>query len=137
MATGPDARATLEHFWAALRKHAETQDYVLYRRSDHDGVLRRDDKEIPLYVKLSQSGTGFWGLTKEKFDDLATSPGVQLLLLTGAFSGYLINSGALGRLASNFSRTQEGEYRINEGKVIKQPNFRIIPGLWRLLVPQT
>ncbi len=142
MPSGPTADATLERFWVALSKHAATEGWRVGRetdgRSNRGFILERAGHELHFFVKLSQSERGFWGLSPERATEIIAGNREALILLTGPYEGYFVSPKQLRRLLPTFSRAAgHDEYKINEGKVAKEPRFTTIVRLWTYVHPLT
>jgi hypothetical protein len=136
----PDAEEVVNRFWFALGKHAASKGWGIARElqghSNRTFILGTEAKEIRFVAKLSQSNNGFWGISPEKADEIARGDAQFLILLTGPFSGYVIPSLRLRRLLPEFSQDAKGaQYKINEGKLRQQYEFRTIIKLWDYLQP--
>ena len=134
------AEETLKRFWIALTKHALALGWTVGRemdgRSNRGFVLERQGQQLHLFVKVSQSDRGFWGLHPDKAQEIIAGGREALILLTGPFEGYFITSNRLKRLLPTFSKaTGQAEHKINEGKISKEPRFTTIIRLWTYLEP--
>ncbi len=140
MPASQPAEETLKRFWLALTRHAFPLGWAVGRvmdgRSNRGFVLEREGRELHFFVKLSQSDRGFWGLPPSKANEIVADRREALILLTGAFEGYLITPARLGRLMPEFSRAVgQADFKINEGKVSKELRFGTIGRLWQYLEP--
>lgn len=135
----PKAEETLDRFSAALERHSRSVGWTASAASDgssnREYLVTRGPRTLRVMVKLSQSATGFWGLTDAKARDIVEGTTDVLILLTGAFEGYVIPHRRLARLLPTFARTtNRPEYRINEGKVRGESRFTTMVRLWEYLV---
>ena len=136
----PPAEETLKRFWLGLSKHALARGWVVGRemdgRSNRGFVLERQGRQLHFFVKVSQADRGFWGLHPDKATEIIDGDREVLILLTGAYEGYLITPGRLRRLLPSFSKAAgQADHKINEGKVEKEPRFTTIIRLWDYLEP--
>jgi hypothetical protein len=136
----PSAEETLKRFWLGLSKQALARGWLVGRemdgRSNRGFVLERDGRQLHFFVKVSQADRGFWGLHPEKATEIVQGGREALILLTGAYDGYLITATRLRRLLPSFSRAAgQADHKINEGKVEKEPRFTTLIRLWEYLEP--
>lgn len=88
------------------------------RRSGNLLLLSTSPSPTVLYVKESVNKPGFWGLTKNQLDRLATSGHrwFGVFLHRSATAGYLLSGGQIElRIGENRIRLAgDGDYKINE-----------------------
>lgn len=100
--------------------------------SDRGFLVVREKARVRFVAKISQSGTGFWGLGIDKAAEMIDSGQEHLVLLTAADEGYFVSATRLQHLAPKLSQSQ-GDYKIGETKVRKEQRFRDLEELWDLL----
>jgi hypothetical protein len=88
------------------------------RRSNHLLKIEFEPNPVIIYVKESNSASGFWGLTKNQIDRLnnSTLPWFCVLLLRSSISGYILNSNEVNNKINDqsFELSSDGDYKVNE-----------------------
>ena len=136
----PQPEQTLRRFAASLARQAMSEGWVVARETDsgsnREFLLVNGDRELHLFVKLSQSPRGFWGLAFDRAEEIVAGRREGLVLLTGPFEGYFLAPDRLRKLLPSFSRSVDHpEWKINENKVAKEPRFTTLIRLWQFLQP--
>ncbi|HVX40445.1 MAG TPA: hypothetical protein VHB25_12810 [Gemmatimonadaceae bacterium] len=131
-----DANDVVDDFAAQLGAVVADEDAQLARvhegNSDRSFVIAQHEKQVRFVAKISQSGTGFWGLGIDKASEMITGHGEHLVLLTAADEGYFVSATRLKFIAPQLSSSR-GDYKIGESKVRKEPRFRSLEDLWEML----
>jgi hypothetical protein len=132
-----DPDSLLDSFALALANQAARHNVTLslWTRdgSERQFFVNADTGKIPVNVHYSQSERGWWGLQPTTIQRLLGEPQSVVVLLRGAYSGYLLTVARLRRLLPTFSRTTKGSYHIAESKVAREPHFSSVEQLWTLL----
>jgi hypothetical protein len=141
----PDPEQVVSRFWLALGKHAAANGWgtarELWGHSNRTFILGTEARKFASLRSSAKANTGFWGISTEKAEELERGETQFLVLLTGPFSGYAIPSARFRRILPEFSRDVKSiQYKINEGKLRQQHQFRThpeavgIPGVAKLVL---
>jgi len=88
------------------------------RRSPNLLELNTEPHPSVLYVKISNSNPGFWGLTKNQIDRLKENKldWFAVLLAGDVNNGYLFTKGEVIQGINNgkFELSNDGDYKVNE-----------------------
>ena len=89
------------------------------RRSTNLLEINTTPKPTVIYVKISNSNPGFWGLTKNQVDRLNSSKSIwyAVLLARSPERGYCFSSHDVNSKIRNgtFELSVDGDYKVNEG----------------------
>jgi hypothetical protein len=114
----------VNEFLKNIRKKHEPEEMKISqwtgtsRRSNHLLKIEFEPNPVIIYVKESNSASGFWGLTKNQIDRLnnSTLPWFCVLLLRSSISGYILNSNEVNNKINDqsFELSSDGDYKVNE-----------------------
>jgi hypothetical protein len=116
-----DASEMLKRFAAHARSWGQRRSVTISYQARGNNTIRlgRDGSEILLYVKIRSEAPGFWGLTKNRLEEIgAKEDGWAVVVLFGSPDhGYLVPGLAVNRRIATgvWSLARDGDYKLNEG----------------------
>ena len=125
-----------EAFDAVLKDHGALLIRLQIGHSDRSFVIVRKKQALRFVAKLSQSDSSFWGLGVERAKAMLEEEGEFLVLLTSSASGYALSPTQLRILLPKLGTDRAGrDYKIQSGKVRRNPPFRDLDQLAERLMP--
>lgn len=110
--------ASVDRFIENIRIYIERESYTLERESRNLFRINTEPISSLLYVKISNSNTGFWGLTKNQLKRFENRniKWFAILLARDSNVGYIFTSEEVfARIKDgSFELSGDGDYKVNE-----------------------